>query len=783
MKKNSQQPVKTPLSGTAMKAAAFFSLGILCAAQIPLNALTSGIVLGVMILLTCIFIKKERPGNILTVSTLICAGMFAFSAQNTVQRPLPVPPEFTFIPVKAEGSLSGDARIRSGSTYFTLACRKISIDSTVYSEIGLLPCVLYNKSLFLTDGSQVILRGSIKSIRHPLAQKKIWNTPGKAPFTVRLNIDSSSPGITVADRGGFFSGLRKTFSGLIDRYDFMGQNGLLQALTIGDLRGLSPETRAEFTQTGIAHLLAVSGMNVGVLAVCLNYLLLFLPVGKQIRLFAVIILLFLYTGICGFQPPISRAFLMAAILLGARFFERPPRMEHTLFLAVLIILVIDPEALGGASLQLSFAAVWALITFYTPVMNLFRGKLLTRGYLRPVTGLIIATSVCTLATAPIVAAHFGAIPFLALPVNIPAVPLANCITVLGMASTGIIALGTFAAPLAQLFAFVTGILLSSLAHLALYASKIPLASLPVGNASPLFGIGMAIWLYILSRSRGRPVFQKALLYIPLTLILVFTWRPVTEAFQKKGEGTAVFFDVGQGDSALIENPGGLDFLVDTGPAWRDHSAAESMVIPSLRNAGIKKLDGVFLSHMDTDHVGGLLFILKNMPVKALYCRATICDSLRKLYGERVIGLSAGDSLSFPGGGILIVSSGEYSMVNHSENNASLLMRLNLGKSAIIFTGDIEKDLQHALLPWGKVLRAEVLKIPHHGAAGLDSDFVKAIGPETAIISCGIKNRYGHPALTTLNLLDRLRCSIHRTDLEGSILFRPPHPPEAADGAF
>jgi competence protein ComEC len=242
----------------------------------------------------------------------------------------------------------------------------------------------------------------------------------------------------------------------------------------------------------------------------------------------------------------------------------------------------------------------------------------------------------------------------------------------------------------------------------------------------------------------------------------------------------VFFDVGQGDAALVEYPGGLNFLVDTGPSYRNYTAAESMVIPSLRNAGIKKLDGVFLTHMDTDHIGGLPAILKNMKVLALYCRISISDSLRKLYGGRVTGLSAGDSISFSGGGILIISSGEYSMVHHNENNASLLMRFSLGSNAIIFTGDIEGDMQHALLPWGRALRAEVLKIPHHGAAGLDSDFVGTIGPKTAIISCGIMNRYGHPAQTTLNVLDRFHCTIHRTDREGSIIFRPPDFPAAAE---
>jgi competence protein ComEC len=784
MKKNYPQPIiKRPLAGSALKASAFFSLGILTAAQNSPNLIVSGIILAAAISLTLFFSKREWIGDILACFTLTAAGIFAFSAQGSVKQPILVPPHFKFNPVKVEGILYGDARIQSGNTFVILSCKKISTDSTEFRSGGLLPCVLYNRSLFLTDGARVILRGSIKSIRHPFEPLKLWHVPGKVQFTDRLTIDSSPLGVIITEKGGYFPFLRTTLSNLMNRYDFMGQNGLLQALTIGDLRYLLPETRAEFTQTGIAHLLAVSGMNVGVLAVSLNFLLTFLSIGKSIRLLIVIFLLFLYTGICGFQPPITRAFIMAVILMGAQSFERRPDTEHTLFLAMLFILALDPGTLGGASLQLSFTAVWALITFYTPIMNWSKGKLTAGKYIKPVWGLIVATLLCTVATAPIVAAHFGSIPFLSLPVNIPAVPLASMITVLGMLTTGLIALGTLVSPIAQFFVFITGILLTSLSHLAVYASAIPLASLNVGAASPLFGIGIISFLYILSRSRGRDTFIKALLYLPLTFALLATWAPVAGAFQEKEDGTAIFFDVGQGDATLVRFPGGQNFLVDTGPYFKTYTAAESFVIPGLRNAGVKGLDGVFLTHMDSDHSGGLDAIMKNFPVKRLYCTSSVFDSLRKLYDDKTITLGAGDSLSFQGGGITILSSQFHSNVHSKENNSSLVLRFNLEKCSVLFTGDIENDMQRALLPWGAALHADVLKIPHHGAAGLDSFFVKAVNPKRVIISCGIHNRYGHPASSTLTLLNKFHCIIHRTDSDGNIILHRADFAPASDGSF
>ncbi len=310
-----------------------------------------------------------------------------------------------------------------------------------------------------------------------------------------------------------------------------------------------------------------------------------------------------------------------------------------------------------------------------------------------------------------------------------------------------------------------------LSKLAEFIAKLPYASIETGRLSPFAGCCFLAWLFVLSRAKGRNGFKKALVYIPLVCLIIFTWSPlVFSGYYGNGQGSVVFFDVGQGDSALIEYGNKRYFLIDTGV----HSAAKSVIVPSLENAGINKLDGVFLSHMDSDHIDGLDYILKNIRVDSIFCRESVKDSLESIYGNRITGISAGDSITFNEGGILVLSPFPDSAVFRKyrisgENNNSLLLRFNVCGSQVLFTGDIEEDVQRLMVVWGPSLNSSIMKTPHHGAEILQSAFVKAVNPELAVISCGLNNRYGHPAESTVSTLKRNEITVMRTDRDGSVM--------------
>ncbi len=545
-------------------------------------------------------------------------------------------------------------------------------------------------------------------------------------------------------------------------------------MTIGERDALSQETKTSFVQSGIAHILAVSGLHVGIVAFILHFILGFFPISKKLRILIVVMLTFCYAGICGFRPPVARAFIMMSLVMGVLVFERPKNMENSIFIALLTILAFNPVSLYGASLQLSFAAVWGIITFYPPVME----RIMKRFRLNKPAGyfirIFLVSVIVNIIITPLVAAHFGSFPLYGILVNLLAVPLAFLIICSGIASIALISLGTVVSPLAALFSFFTGIFLQVLSTIAEYVSGIPYASISGVDVSPLSVLCFMVWLYIISRSQGRNAFKKAIIYIPLTLLLVSAWHPMLFAGHFGGrEDSVVFFDVGQGDAALVKYGNSRHFLVDTGPRYGKYDAGKSIIAPSLRNAGIKHLDGIFLSHTDTDHTEGIMSILKDIRTDHIFCRRSIADSLGELFGSTVIGVSAGDSIAFEEGGILILSPTlDERNINDkkqvSENDYSLLVRFDINGVRLLFPGDMEKDVQRRMVLWGTALESEILKVPHHGAPGLYGKFIETVKPELAVISCGVNNRYGHPAETTISTLLQHNCRILRTDSYGTI---------------
>jgi len=457
---------------------------------------------------------------------------------------------------------------------------------------------------------------------------------------------------------------------------------------------------------------------------------------------------------------------------------RRKNSENSLFAALLVVLAFDPSSIFSPSLHLSFAAVWGIVTFYPPAYESAAGGRRIPKWMKRPLGLLIVSAIASVVTAPIAGAHFGEIPLYGILGNLAAVPLTFCIVNLGAAAVLLAALGpVFSSPAAAVSS-VTGVLLKMLVLVGGFVSGLPRATVATGGFPALAAVFMA-WLYLLSRSGGRDALKKAVLYMPLAAFLVITWYPVVCGGIGGGRGSAVvFFDVGQGDAALVSCGGKRHFLVDTGPRRGGYDAGRFLITPSLKNAGVTRLDGIFLSHVHSDHAGGIRSILENIPTERIFCRRSIADSLRKLFGTEVVGLGAGDSLAFGEGGIAVLSPfpGIEDMrfgAFPGENDLSLVVRFDVDGVRVLFTGDIEGEVQGLLTPWDGSLKSDVLKVPHHGAGGIDRSFVSMVDPEISVISCGIDNRYGHPAESTVSLLQASGSSTWRTDHDGTIIVSIP----------
>jgi competence protein ComEC len=442
------------------------------------------------------------------------------------------------------------------------------------------------------------------------------------------------------------------------------------------------------------------------------------------------------------------------------------------------MLFAEPHLLFSVSFQLSFAAVTALVLAAPRLSGKSRGDPPPHRAARLVrycAGVFLASLVASAATLPLVAFHFQRIPLVGPAVNVAAVPLTGFVVLpLGWAALAAQALCPVAADLAADAASWACRGLILLAHAAAGPSWISVA---VPRPPPLL---VAALLGPLLAGSLKGVLRAALCALAALVLLSSLWWAGS---LRRTEIRMSFFDVGQGEAALLQLPGGEGVLVDTGPAWEHGDAGRSVVVPALRKLGVTSLDALVISHFHPDHCGGLLSVMSEIPVKELWVAPleevglppglaaalhrweqeggklrtfTRGDTWRGREGVRI------DFLNPPkppyGGGDF----------HQSMNDNSLVFLLSWEKIRLLMTGDAGTspilDVSR-LLPEARGL--SVLKIPHHGGrqAGT-ADLARSYVPRYAVISVG-RNSYGHPDPEVVEVYGAT-ADVLRTDREGGV---------------
>ena len=289
---------------------------------------------------------------------------------------------------------------------------------------------------------------------------------------------------------------------------------------------------------------------------------------------------------------------------------------------------------------------------------------------------------------------------------------------------------------------------------------------------------------------SEPVRLIGILCAPLLLAAV-VFAPSAFAPRPPRVLKVTVIDVGQGDSILIETPGGRTMLIDGGPASpeengaREHDAGAAIVLPFLRHEGIRRVDIVALTHPHADHSGGLATVVRAMPVGIVLDGSVLDDpdpvylAFRDAVSRRSVCIDAareGQKMDL-GDGVSVeclnppVLGRPYGvdLGNDTVNNYSSVYRLTYGRVHFLFDGDAEEDAEKRMISAGQTLRADVLKCGHHGANNATSnEWLDAVRPSIALISCGAHNRYGHPGRHTLARLDSRGIKTFITARDGAI---------------
>lgn len=458
--------------------------------------------------------------------------------------------------------------------------------------------------------------------------------------------------------------------------------------------------------------------------------------------------------------------MVGVVMMGRIFFQRHDWLND-LALAALVILLIQPLYLWDAGFQLSFMSV----------IGIYIANQLTKEKSRIIQAIAVSLF-ASLFTFPIAAYYFYHVTPYAVLANLIVLPFSAIL----LASSFLTAIfGVLSIKLATFCAGSAYVILRVYEGICVFISNLPGAYPLTGSPS----VETIFWIYcfciaVFCFKPGKK--NCVLIGICAAAVIVQLYG---NRFIKK-ENEVMFLDVGQGDCALIQTYAGNCYLMDGGGIpWEDlgENVGEEKILPYLEYCGIDTLDGIFLSHMDADHVLGAMEVMQCLDVKALYLpdypvksgelekelQVIVEKNEIPLYtvieGDR--GIANGDSE------FLCLYPMENMYFSKGGSNAgSMVLKYSYGENSILFTGDLEEGQEKILMNQKRDLSCSVLKVAHHGAEGSSSEeFLKSTGADFAVISCGRNNHYGHPHKKTLYCLESTGIETFRTDLEGSILLR------------
>jgi competence protein ComEC len=563
-------------------------------------------------------------------------------------------------------------------------------------------------------------------------------------------------------------------------------SSVLTALLLGDQKRIPAELAAAYTRAGVNHILSISGFHVGIISYFIVMVALLLATrseGLALRFNlrrAVLLLslpaMLLYLLLTGSAPATARSVIMLAAFVLALYAERETDPVNALLTAAFLLVAVNPPGLFDISFQLSFLALWGIVVFVPPFME--RYITTRRSWLRQLIQFIAASCAASFATAVPVLFVFNQASLNGIVSNFLIVPI------LGY---GAVLVGFCALPFVYLFPPFAHLLMGIAAKMVLLSNWLiaVFADLPVIRFHGISRLDMLLFLAFMCiatfiHHRKARLFLCALL--PSLAVAVHLAAPPA------GDGRLhiTMLSVGQAESLLLKLPDGAVVLVDGGGYLHDtgRDFGERTLAPALHKLGVRRIDHMILTHSHPDHIGGLPFVTRTIPVGVFWEASPggtgdLYDQLLAALNQKrvpVHRLAAGDVIPLPGGVSLKVLSPPAAPKQSTDaaddtsmNEGSLVFRLVYRSFSMLFTADTGFPAEERMRADGADLGSTVLKVGHHGSRYSTSvGFLKRVAPQLALISAGRGNRFGLPSPATIGLLQRQGVRVFRTDLDGTV---------------
>lgn len=549
--------------------------------------------------------------------------------------------------------------------------------------------------------------------------------------------------------------------------------GLVKALVLGDKSMIDPDTRVSFNRSGLAHIMAVSGLHVGFIIAPIWLIIPWMWTFRTGRIFGIILLaliLFSYSWLTGFSASVIRASMMAFLFTYAKLFEKVRYPMNILAGVAFILLVIRPNYIFDIGFQLSFSAVAIIISILPRIQFLTE----TDSFIKKnILGSLIVGLVVQIGLAPILIYYFGELSVVS--------PISNIIALLP--ASILVVVGLFGTSLTLIIPFIDGIVGAILNVFSFLLLEISTgigsqnwSFIEFSKPSSHFFLFWGILLIVLSVIHLKEIRWKWIIILLLSIIGI-QGKSIVSDFKKTLN--VYFFDVGQGDASLIQTPNHKNYLIDTGLWSPNYNSGERVILPELKRLGVSKIDGLILTHAHADHIGGTESIIEHFEIETIYFDTTstersklftrIIDKARKK-DIPIKSLYAGDELELDSNVFcqVIWPLKQYNTSN--KNNESIVFRVDYLDNSFLFTGDAERESETYWSSYlNEAIDVDVLKVGHHGSkTSTTQEFLNDITADMAILSVGFKNKFKHPHASTMYMLNNHVNEVYSTSLEGMI---------------
>lgn len=548
----------------------------------------------------------------------------------------------------------------------------------------------------------------------------------------------------------------------------------LKGILLGNTTNFSEEMKENFRDASLSHVLAISGMHISYIIIILERILKFINNRKIKRLLSIIII-FLFVVMIGKTPSSIRALVMFFMIVIAELLYRKSNTLVNWCVSLIIIFLINPMYIENLGVWLSFGGTLGIISIYSKCKFELKNKILN--YIFQNFILSICVQLCIF---PIVLYNFNTISLTFFISNIAVSFLIAPIMSLGFA---ICIFGNFFI-CGKFFSVIEILLIKIIFYSAKFVSNLFLSKIYFKTPNFIILFLYYIFLYLIVTKKDftlkkiKKYFKKIIYIILIILILLNSVKIFNKELQ------IYFLDVGQGDCTLIKTESNKIILIDGGEGNSDkYDQGKNVVLPYLLDRGITKIDYIMISHFDSDHCGGLFYIIENLKVKNIIIglqseKYLQYENLLKIIKKRNINLiivQNGMKIKIDNTSYfdILWPDGKYMITENSINNNSIVAKFCYKNKTVLFTGDIEYPAENVLVKLhGRKLKSDILKSPHHGSSTSSTeDFLKFVKPRIVLIGVGEDNSYGHPSNVVIDMYNNIGAVIYRTDIMGEIMIK------------